>query len=537
MEGRWFYFTADICYPSDLNDPDLVDPTLGIRIANTNGEVFLCAVKVSDGAIMYGTSHDIYLITGTLTTLPDGTIDVYNRSLGCKHPPISFDASYADGLMYYLGVDGWRSFSPFGQGNNLSTPNTDRLYRKGDSAYGYTGPAAVVPGSTRFPCLVANNKLYCGITGQGRIEVYDLARHSWRVINYGKGDLTAISSTCIGIVTGYFSSDNHQRDFGLKTTSLIDGSTKQTIVALSVVFDDGLPSNRKDLFDVKLRLLTGSGETLAIGIIDEFDNVTAVSATSSTVDTSELLKDDPVLSKTYQIALNGQFSIFELSDIRLDYSPRPTPLTRYYVRPSNFGTPDLKLMAAWPIEIDTLGNTINFTPKFDGVAQSPLSIATTLNRKQTINYLTQNHTYAIDFEGLFTGGPFELYGLLSPIILDKIPAGLAIYQVGPIELFRYGKIKQIQWRAIATGSPIYFEIAINGKVVYSEYLSIAANDQSDARFDIPVPKGIEGQIFRLRIGSPSILKYNYYCRILVSKSGRDTDNEWIDLPVQQQGDQ
>jgi hypothetical protein len=100
VEGRWFYFTADICYPSDLNDPDLVDPTLGIRIANTNGEVFLCAVKVSDGAIMYGTSHDIYLITGTLTTLPDGTIDVYNRSLGCKHPPISFDASYADGLAH-----------------------------------------------------------------------------------------------------------------------------------------------------------------------------------------------------------------------------------------------------------------------------------------------------------------------------------------------------------------------------------------------------------------------------------------------------
>ena len=539
IEGRWFFFTADICYPSDINDPDLVDVSLAIRVANTNSEVFLWAVKVSDGAILVGTSHDIYLLTGTFTTLPDGTIDVYYRSLGCKHPPICYDASYDSGLVYYLAADGWRTFSAFGQGNNLCIPNTDVLYKKGGTAYGYTGPAAVIPGSTRFPCLLFNQTLYCCITGQGRIEVYDLVRQYWRVITYGKGDATAIASTCTGIVTACFSSDNVQRDIDLKTTSLIDGSTKQAISALSLVFDDELPSNRKDLFDVKLRLLTGGGETLNIGIIDEFDNVTGVTATSSSVDTSELLKDDPVVSKNYQIQLTGSFSVFELSDIRLDYSPRPIPLTRYYVRPTNFGTPDQKLMAAWPIEIDTLGNTVTFTPKLDGSAVTSLNITTTANRKQTINYLMDSLVYATDFEALFTGGPFELYGLLPPVILDKLPIGLWVYQVGPIELFRYGKVKQIQWRAIVSGSPISYDIAVNNKIVYSSSLIVAAADQNnDTRFDIPVPKGIEGQSFKLRFyASGGIVKKNYYCRILVSKSGRDTDNEWIDLPVQQQGDQ
>jgi len=38
--------------------------------------------------------------------------------------------------------------------------------------------------------------------------------------------------------------------------------------------------------------------------------------------------------------------------------------------------------------------------------------------------------------------PFELYQVLPPNIAQTLPEGKPFDQVGPIELFRYGKIKR-----------------------------------------------------------------------------------------------
>lgn len=533
IEGRWLYFTGDICYPSDINNPDLVNPGIGIRVGNTNSEVFLFARKVSDGAVIIATSHDMYLLTGTFATLPDNTIDIYIRSLGCKHPAVSRDSSYDSGLVYYLAVDGWRTFSPFGQGESLVSPNTDRLYRRSETAYGYIGPITNTPGTVRFPCLISNNKLWCAITAQNRIEVFDLTRKYWRVITYGLGDVTALSSTPEGGVTAVLSTDNNQRDINIRSSLLIDGTTKQAILVQGPVLDDGLPSNRKDCFDLKVKLLTGSAENLTIDIYTD-TGVTTITATNNGSTNIEQIKDNPIIVKNFQFVLSGSFSQFLLDNINIDYIPRPTQLTRLLIRPDNFGGSDFKLLRTWPGMIDTLGNTVTFTPSIDGTNQAAGSLTTTANRKTTFNYSFIVHTYGIDFGALLTGGPFEFYGMMPPVILNRLPVQGLIYHVGPIELFKYGKVSQFELRARATTTPIPYYIYANDRPIQEGNIVVSTDDlNKDTCFYIPVPKGVEGQVIKIFFGNTSNIFYPYYVRLQISRSGRDTDKEWIELPLNQ----
>lgn len=540
IEGRWFYFTKNLMYPSDINDPDLVNASIAVRITGGNDELFMWSKKVADAAVLIGTSHEVYLLTGTFVTLPDGTIDIYLRTLGCKHPPISYDATFYDGRVFYLANDGWRAIDANGSSSTMVAPNTDRLYQKGVTAYGYTGPATgQLPGSVNYPCTIANNKLYCCITARSRIEVYDFTRKYWRNISYGLGDVLAIDATPDGRVTAVFSSDKFQRDIDIKTSNLIDGSGNQTVNGLFVANHDGLPSNRKDLFAVKVKLLTGSGENLSITVSDEATGGFVVTASNNGVATQELLKDTapPIPPKSVIISFTGSFSQFVLDDIRIEYTPRPTQLMRLLIRPNNFGSSAYKLLSTWPFMIDTLGNTVTFTPKIDGTSKSASVFATTANRKMTFNHCFLDHTYGVDFEGLFTGGPFEFYGMMDPVVLDKYPVVRQIYQVGPIELFKYGKVKQFELRVNSVGSPLNCGFYINDTIVYSQPIVIDPKFQGkDTCIVIPVPKGIEGQVVKILIGNNNAPAfYPFYVRMLVSQSGQDTDNKWITLPMEAMG--
>lgn len=627
MEGRWFYFTTNFIYPSDINDPDLVDVSLAVRSTGANSEIFLWARRVANQAVLVGTSRDVYLLTGTFVTLPDGTVDIYYQSLGCKYPPISYDATFSEGFVMYLSANGWRSIDTNGSNPSLVNTNTDRLYR-GITAYGYSVNTQVIAGSTRFPCVLALNRLWCGITGQARIEVLDTIRTYWRSFAIGKGDCTAVCSTQDGKILAFFASDKKLRTLDVQSSLEIDGATTQTIHILSPVFDGGTPKQRHEFYTIKLRLATGSAETLSVRILDDSGNTTTIgtvtsngAVTQQTLDLSASFTTN--LPKFWQFVLTGSFSAFTLDDVEIDFDVRPIQLTHLHLLPDNYGTTGRKRIPTLPFVIDCLGNNVTYTPIVDGSAQTGKVVATT--RKQSVDYeftadvpgvdweytidgggslfeffgnlpaqyieklpepatyhkvpvsnlgspnkkrvrvwplildtLSNNVTltpivdgsattatvfngskqtffhffksdvFGVDYSFVLTGGPFELYEILPPDVVQTLPIARQFDQVGPEELFRYGWIKEIQLRVLAFGTSIPFTVLFNDNTTANG--SITVKNGFEETYTIPLPKGSSGEIVRIVLGPTAFNFHRYYVRIKCSKSGQMTDLAWVVLP-------
>lgn len=536
IEGRWFYFTSQFIYPSDINDPDLVDVSLAVRATGSSGEIYMWARKVGYNQILVGTSRDIYLLTGTFVTLPDGTIDVYYDSIGCKNPPITYDAAYASGQVFYLAADGWRATDQNNNNELLVAPNTDRLYR-GITAYGYSVNVQIKPGTVRFPCVFARNKLWCGITGQSRIEVLDSVRVYWRNFSINRGDCTAICSTQDGQILGFFASDKSLRILDQQSTLRIDGINKQTINILSPVFDNATPRQRHELYTIKIRLQTGNTETLSVSIIDDqgtshfLGTMTSNgSVTEQVLDLSSLDQSLSLLPKTWQYSLTGQFSNFTLEDIELDFDTRPIQLSYLRLLPSNFGSASKKRARVWPHILDTLGNSIRFTPDIDGVPGVPANFLSTF--KQTLLYFYNTDVFGIDYGGIFLantpGQLFEYFGSLALDIVQLLPIARQFDQVGSEELFRYGKIKQIELRVLPFGTNIPYEIFMNDNFVIGGNFNV--KNGIEQSYFINVPPGTAGSIARITFGPTAFNFHRFYVRLQVMKSGRDTETEWITLP-------
>src|SRR5207249_3950856 len=94
INGKMLYFTKNAVYPSEVNSPESYVPGQGnfFMGAASTAEMFLWARKVGQNAVLIGTTHDIYRLTGTLNQLTDGTLDMLIRPLGVDAAPISIDA-------------------------------------------------------------------------------------------------------------------------------------------------------------------------------------------------------------------------------------------------------------------------------------------------------------------------------------------------------------------------------------------------------------------------------------------------------------
>jgi hypothetical protein len=527
IEGRWYYFTDSFIYPSDINNPDLIDTTKVVRITGSNNEKFLWARKVGDASVLVGTTKDIYLLTGTFVTYPDFSVDVYYRSMGCKNPPVTYDATIYNGSVFYLAADGWRSFNANGGDVLLTAPNTDRLYR-GETVQGYLSLSpGFSPNSTRYPCVVSNNKLYCGIGSTGRIEVLDFTRKYWRSISYGIGNVTAICAIPGGGVSCVMSSDNIQRDIDLRSSVRVDVTGYQTVTFLSPVLDAGLPRNRKDALTFKVRFASYSSDLFIYIITD--GGVTTYAGGTSTVDGTVQekfidLATIPV-SRTYQIAFTGAFANFELQDFSIDFEPRPTLLSRMIIRATNFGNPGKKRVRTWPHHIDTLGNDVVFTPNVDGTA-----VATSTHNSsypKTIFHQFLTDSFGVDYGGVFTcaAGEFEYYEGGSPIVVHVLPPAIRFDQVGPEELIRYGKLLEFEFRLLAYGTTIPYTIIFSDNRMANGDISTRYGEEWT--YSIPVPKGMGGTILRIELGPTAFDFHRYYARVKVARSGNDTQNEWM----------
>lgn len=527
IEGRWLYFTTKFMYPSDINNPDLYNPTLGVRTTGSNSEKFLWARRVSNSSILVGTSVQVYLLTGTFITLPDGTVDLYYRGLGCSHPPISYDATEYSGTVYYLASDGWRTINENGDNFSLVSPVTDALYR-GDTNYGYSVNIKVPPGVVRFPVVMALNKLWCGITGQGRIEVLDPTRKYWKSFAFGKGDISAICSTQDGNILAFFNGDNKIRVLDVRSSLLVDGDTLQTINILSPVFDNSTPHQRKDTSTIVFRGYTGNA-AVSIYIIDN-TNTSYLVGTVTTAGILELSLDvSQVIQKlkTFQFFITGNVSNFVLEEIIFYFQTRPVPLTYLRIYNQNFGSAGKKRLRNWPCLIDTSGRTVSFTPINDNNAGTPTNLITV--DKTTKNIFYKTDIFAVDYGGILycSEGTFEFWDMMPPEIVQTLPVAKQFDQVGPEELFQYGKIRKFELRVLPFGTAIPIKFFMNDNSVYD--LTITTISGLEQSYTFGLPPGVGGQIVRIEIGPTAFDFHRFYMRVQTMKTGKDTENEWVTL--------
>jgi hypothetical protein len=157
-------------------------------------ESFFWSRQVAENVVLVGTSKDIYTLTGSFVTYPDGTIDVELRPLGVDKPPISRDVDVYKGAVAYFSSRGWIIISPSNDYVSLIHPNLQRLY-DGLTRYEYD-PVAIQP-RQRYSLAIAKDKLWCvtpTVSSEAaledpdewgkRLEVYDLLQKYWRPFNY-----------------------------------------------------------------------------------------------------------------------------------------------------------------------------------------------------------------------------------------------------------------------------------------------------------------------------------------------------------------
>lgn len=538
IEGRWYYFTNQFMYPSDINNFDVVDISRGVRTCGSDNELFMWAIKVAEGYVLVGTTVDIYVLSGTFTTLPDGVIDIYYRPMVCQHPPIAKDATFANGLVYYLAADGWRSIGTSASTTELLVaPSTDQLYNNVER-YGYNPSSSsasnFVPGSARFPVVVTKNKLWCCV--DDRIEVWDFVRRYWRSFSYNLGGVGAITKGLNGNPIAGYLNDSIIRE--IDTTLVFIDLNLQTVSILSPVFDASQSLNRCDLYTLKVRCSTGLGENLACSLIlADGTNYFIGNASSYTELEQQIILDInniiPFPTTTFQIYLTGQFTRFLLSDIRVSYDSRPNQYTAMRIYNTNFGSAGKKRLRMWPIIIDTLGNDVVYKPFVDNIQ----GVSQVLNStdKTTVPVFYNFDAFGTDYGVLLTGGPFEFYEMGQPEIVQALPGPKMYDQVGPQELFRYGKIREFEIRLVPYGG----DIGTTSELPYTFYFddfsvhtgTITVNNGQEQTYSLGIPKGVSGTVIRIELGPVTYQFIRYYLRVRAVRHGNDsTDNSsWVTL--------
>jgi hypothetical protein len=161
-----------------------------------------------------------------------------------------------------------------------------------------------------------------------------------------------------------------------------------------------------------------------------------VSGTASTVNTAnKLTYIHYFLSETIGTDIGGILGPgnvpFEFYGLNLDETVSeklPVPRKYLIIPNDDYGTPNRKRHSSYKFQINTRGQNVSFTPKIDGVLQTPATVNT--SEKRTFEYFFTVDTIGIDIGGILeslTDTPFEFYGVIRPQHIEVLPPRLKEY--------------------------------------------------------------------------------------------------------------
>jgi hypothetical protein len=424
---RMLYLTINSLLLSDRLNPDSIDERYSIKVSGNPSEKYLWVTKVTNGVLLLATTRDIYEISGDLSELPDGSLNINVRALGEAHPPISEDFAKSKGLIFYCAGDGWRATAGT---NSESIAHELRHLFNGEVRHNFQAVALLGSNNAVYACSVAHNKLYTCVPltdGTRWTMVYDIVKKYWHIrktdpfVFYTKQDGTLLAGYGGG-------SGNYIRQFDVGTT--IDDSGGQEIYLRTVFDHNGQPRNRKDSFTFKINLDTG-GVDVTVAIATNGSGVYTSLGTINSNGKGERLitiAETIGLTKSYSLLIQGSgLTRFKLYNFTIEYDPRPEQLTYLRIPYTNLGTQSRKRFFNFPIVIDTLGTDCTIQPLIDGETAGPPSNFN-LDRKGTYHHhLVPDTSGDDDFVGYDIGaiicGFFEFYGTLeNEAISEKLPA-------------------------------------------------------------------------------------------------------------------
>ncbi len=155
---------------------------------------------------------------------------------------------------------------------------------------------------------------------------------------------------------------------------------------------------------------------------------------------------------------------FKLYEYTIEYEPRPEQVDYMRILPTNAGTISRKRWTTYAFVIDTLGNSITFTPYLDNVAWGTNSIVQHGTKLTHIFYF-QSEAIATDIGGILSGGVFEFYGLnLEESVSEKLPAPTKFLVIPPNNYGTPNRKRHTSYKfqLLSRGSDVVFTPIVDG---------------------------------------------------------------------------
>lgn len=414
---RVLYMSNTYVYVSDALNPDAVDSRYTIKVFGDTLERNLWIKKVSNNVLVLGTSKNLYEISGTLGTLPDGTIDITVIPIGEAYPPLGREAWTVNGGIFYVAADGIRVTR--GAHSTLVSPQLKLLFQ-GQNRNGIA-PVSIIPNAyAAYPIAAGKTKLYTSLPlqdGTRRLFVFDLIKETFTFRQTGPICLFVTSTD--KVLGGYL---------GPVATTNTEFTQYGFPFYFQTIYDaNQQPRNRKDTFTLKVICDTG-GSQISVYISHDRGGWSLLGNTSANgLTTLYFALDQVTLGFRYALRIvdvSGDLSVFKLYECTIEYDPRPEQLDYLRIPNNNLGVYARKRITSYPFVIDTLGNSVSFTPYVDNVALAP-QVFSTPAKSTRVNYFL-SETIGTDIGGILRSanpeGPFEFYQvLLEEAVSEKLP--------------------------------------------------------------------------------------------------------------------
>lgn len=425
---RMLLMSFKALYLSDRLNPDAVDSRYTIKAFGDTTEKNLWIKRLTNNIVVLGTTKNLYALSGTFLDLPDGTIDIQVTPIGEQYPPLCSDVCSVDGSIFYVAADGIRVTN--GSNSIPISPQLNLLFQ-GESRSGIP-PVAIYPdNAVRYGIACGKSKLYAALPmqdGTRLLFIYNFISKTWRMqytdpisiwVTQSDRVLGAYAvSSLSGLPSGYIF--EFEKGVGVSGPGISQGQ----MIFLRTVFDaNAQPRNRKDTFTLKLVLDTGGADVDVYIGKDGVEPSYIATVNTSGLTTKYIDLHTVTLGFRYAIILRDKnlLTIFKLYELTIEYDARPEQVNYLRLPNTNLGSYSRKRFTSFACIIDTLGNTISFTPYIDNVAQTADTTVITPTKLTHITFFNQE-TIGTDIGGIFSGGVFEFYQVnLEETVSEKLP--------------------------------------------------------------------------------------------------------------------
>lgn len=294
------------------------------------GETIRWAVK-GDSGVKIGTSKDVYRLSGSLSLLPDETIDARLDPMGVPGAINEFVVQDGDEIVY-LAADGYRLLS---SGVQLINFNLDLLIQ-GQTRHSILPPDLGISATfKRFRGALFNRRLYVmhmegeGFDSSQILYVLDFRRRQWRRERYTYAFLSLYREPDGTVIGG----DGAGRLWQLAAVTGI-GDRRGTIeVEIPVVYRgisdaDGRPFAQKEAYDWRGMLDTGGATATVNLVLDETTTVSLSVAQSGYGLVQQTLGANTgmVPYTRVQHHITGNFKTLKIGHLGIVYRERPMGL-------------------------------------------------------------------------------------------------------------------------------------------------------------------------------------------------------------------